>query len=773
MLNRTAHKRQEISASLDASAAIQSTVDVAAMLAAVRRQKLLIVGATSAVLVLGALYCVSAVPRYTATNEIIIDSHKNLSDLTATLADATLDTAAIDSQVEVIKSDNVANIVARTLELDRNPQFTANAGLLHGIRQTIFKVVNVGSWFVSSSVSDEERRQDALRAAVVKLEANLDVKRVGRTYILTVNYTSASPQLSVDIANAYADAYFTEQLNSRYDQVKRASGWLQDRLAELKTNSIKADMAIQQFKAQHGLVSSGDGKFIGDQQVTELTTQLSAAHDETAKAEARLQQITEIIQSGKTDGAVTDQLGSPVINDLRSKFLKAAKTKQELTSKLGPTHYQVVTLQRDMDEYQRLIFVELKRIASTYTSDLEVSKARERTLDDSMNAMAGEQVSSNEVMVQLRQLIRESDTYQSLYTTFLQRYQDALQQQSFPTTEARTITSATVPTAPSWPRIPLVMALSGLLGVMLGGLLAAWREYSDRAFRVPDQVRDTTGLHFIGMLEKLPGKKVAASVTDEPDPRQLHVRDQLMRHVLEMPLSGYAETLRATKVEIDLQVAARRRVIGVVSSTPGEGKTTTAKNLASLIALQGARVLLIDADFRNPGLTRRVAPHATAGLMEVLRKERSVEELLLREPDSGLAVLPNVVKKRVLDSQVLLDSEEMEQLLKYAVAEFDYVIVDLPPLGPVTDVRAVSRLFDAFVFIVQWGVTPRHLVRRVLEEDPEIYEKTVGLIYNSVVRSRMKNYNYGESRGYYYGKYAYYYNEDQKPESKKGKKSLR
>lgn len=761
MLNRTTDKSHEILSSFDDSVGTQSTIDLAALVATVRRQKSIIFIATCSMLVVGAVYCVSAVPRYTATNEIIIDSHKNLSDLTASLADATLDTAAIDSQVEVIKSDKVAALVNDALELDRNPHFVEDSGLLLAARRTISSLVNVSSWFVSRSVSEEEKRQAAVRTVITKLEANLDVKRVGRTYVLTVNYTSPNPQLSADIANAYADAYFTDQLSSRYEQVKRASGWLQDRLAELKSSSIKADLAIQQFKAKHGLVSSGDGKFIGDQQVMELTSQLSSAHDETAKAEARLQQITDIIQSGKTDGAVTDQLGSPVINDLRSRYLKAAKTKQELASKLEPTHYQVVSLQKDMDEYQRLIFIELKRIASTYSSDLEVAEGREKTLNDSMNALAGQQASSNEVMVQLRQLVRESDTYQSLYTTFLQRYQDALQQQSFPTTEARTITSATLPDTPSWPRIPLVMALSGLVGIMLGSALAAWREYNDRAFRIPDQVREATGLHFLGMLEKLPGKKAVAGDTGKPDAHQLFVRDPIMRHVLEMPLSGFAETLRATKVEIDLQAATGRKVIGVLSIMPGEGKTTTAKNLASLIALQGNRVLLIDGDFRNPGLTRRIAPHALAGLIEILRKERPLEDVLLRELDSGLAFLPNVVKKRVLDSQALLDSKEMEELLQHAVSAFDYVVIDLPPVGPVTDVRAVRRFFDAFVFIVQWGITPRHLVRRALEEDPEIYEKTVGLIFNSVIRTRMKNYNYGELRGYYYGKYAYYYTDDE------------
>jgi succinoglycan biosynthesis transport protein ExoP len=770
MLDRSTESRREMLALPDASETAMPSIDIVQLVSIVRRQRWVIAAVFLAVLVLGAVYCVVARPKYTAENDIIIDSHKNVADLTASLADATLDSAAIDSQVEIIKSDNVATLVVKALQLDQNDQFMGNDNPLAAVGN-VLKIFDFKSWFTSTTVSEEDARQAARQAAVGKLEAILEVKRVARTYVLAVSITSPYPKLAADIANAYADAYFTDQLNARYEQTKRASGWLQDRLAELKVNSIKADQAIQKFKAEHGLVSSGDGKYVGDQQVQELTTQLSTAHDATAQAESKLQQITDIIQSGKLDVAVTDQLGSPVINDLRSKYLTAAKTLQDLTARLGPTHYQVIRLQQDMNEYQRLIFTELKRIAQTYASDLEVARGREKSLNDSMGALAGQQAVSNEVMVQLRQLTRESDTYQGLYTTFLQRYQDALQQQSFPSTEARTITAAIVPGRPSWPKVPLVLALSGVLGLLLGGGVAALREYNDRVFRTPDQVKDETGLHFIGLLQKVSSLKLAVK-PEMQHPGELLIRDSVMRYVLDFPLTGYAETLRSAKVEADLQILGHRKVIGVVSSLPGEGKTTTSKNLASLIASQGARVLLIDADFRNPGLSRRIAPHATGGLLEVLKLERGLDELLLVEPDSGLRFLPNVVKKRVLDSHVLLSSKEMEQLLEYATSVYDYVIVDLPPLGPVIDVRAASRFFDGFVFVVEWGVTPRAMLRRILEENRDIYDKALGVIFNHVIDVKMKQYGYGEARGYYYGKYRNYYI-DVKEVNDNGKKRKR
>src|SRR5271154_1692603 len=235
--------------------------------------------------------------------------------------------------------------------------------------------------------------------------------------------------------------------------------------------------------------------------MTELNTQLMLAHGDTARAEARYNQITEMLKSGQTDGAVTDSLGNPVVSDLRQKYLAASKMESELESKLGPAHLQVVALKRNMAEYQRLIFDELKRIAETYRSDGEVARAKEESLNSSMSALVGQNAGTNQTMVQLRELEREAESYRTLYQTFLQRYQEAIQQQSFPITEARVITAASPPTFASYPKRSLILALSLVLGLMAGGGIAAIREVRDRVFHTASQVRDELGLDFLGMLQ--------------------------------------------------------------------------------------------------------------------------------------------------------------------------------------------------------------------------------------------------------------------------------
>ncbi len=358
---------------------------------------------------------------------------------------------------------------------------------------------------------------------------------------------------------------------------------MQARIAQLKSASLASDSAVQKFKSDHGLISA-NGKLVSEEHMSELNSQLVTAHSDTVKAEARYNQITEMLRTGQTDGAVTDSLDNPVINDLRQKFLASSKMESELESKLGPDHLQVVNLRRSMAEYRRLILDELKRIAQTYRSEGEVARAKEASLKQSMTSLEDISAGANQTMVELRELEREADTYRNLYESFLQRYQETVQQQSFPVNEARIITSATPPTTPTYPKRLLTIGLCLVLGSVAGAGLGALREYGDRSFRVAAQVRDELGIEFIGMLQTV--KKVARNRRKETNVDQavVAIRDPIYRYSIDHPLSSFSETLRSAKVSVDLSLEDRYpKIVGFISALPGEGKSTVSKNFASLL----------------------------------------------------------------------------------------------------------------------------------------------------------------------------------------------
>ena len=742
-------------------------LDLDYLFAAVRRRLPIFIAACVIGIALGLAYIATAVPLYTASTDLLIDDRTANTLDAAALTGTGFDSLAVDSQVEVIKSGKIGLAIVESMQLNKDPRHMSSDGdilrhLVGTVRSAVKGAFSRRDW--RDRVTNDEDAA-AKRNALGKLHDNLTVQRIARTHVLRINYLSADPQHAARVANGLAEAYLNDQLDSKYEATRRASSWLQERIEELRLAALSSDLAVQKFRTENNLIAP-QGVLISDQQLSELNSQLILARAASAQAEARYRRIRLILDSGQTDAVVSEALDSSVINKLRSSYLEASKREAEFSKQVGPDHIQTIRLRGELREYQRLIFDELKRIAESYESDLQVAKAREQNLNESLSGAVGVTAGANVTLVTLRQLEREAETYRNLHQTFLQRYQEAVQRQSFPITEARVITAAAIPIEPSHPRMSLVLVLSLMLGAGVGVGLGALFEFRDRAFRTGDQVRSDLGLEFFGMLARVEAKRIRGSrmrswlrmfTSDRKTHGHVELSSSLMRHVLDSPLSHFAETLRSVKVAIDLSLVNRPKLIGVVSVLPDEGKTTVAMNLAALIAHQGATVLLIDADMRKPGLTRSVAPRAKAGLVEALLDNRPLKELYVTEPESKLTILPGGGNRRVTHTSELLSSASMRKLLQTAEKNFDYVILDLPPIGVVVDVRAIAPMLEAFVLVTEWGRTIRKAVRSTISSERGIREKILGVVLNKVDASKLRKYEGYGSIEYYTGKYSGYY----------------
>ncbi|MCE1238279.1 MAG: polysaccharide biosynthesis tyrosine autokinase [Hyphomicrobiales bacterium] len=738
--------------------------DLERLLLVARRRARVLAGGVAVGLIAAVFYILVTVPQYTSVVDILLDTPKvsAVADSYETSNNAvSFEAGGVDSQVELLKSERIALSVIKKLDLKNNPVFAPKSG-------TVSEAIGAVYDFLLDTFGWRDLEADAARAVeadrvlerqiVESLGDATKVKRVGRTYVLELSHASMDRGLASSIANAYADAYLTDQLDAKYDATTRAAIWLQDRIGELKDKSLEADTKVQQFRSEHGLLAV-DGKLVNEQQLVDANAQLSEARAKLADAEAKVQRIDTIAKTGSVDAVTDEALNSPVIADLRKKYLDDARREAEITKRLGADHIAAVNLRSEMKQYERLVFEELSRIGQSYHSDYQIAKSRLESLEENFRKMMAQTAGDNKTLVTLRELERESETYKELYKTFLGRYQQAIQQQSFPITDARVITSASPALKASWPKKGLLLALGFVLGGLLGAAGAFFLEMRDQVFRTGDQVQTELGLEFLGLLPVLAigGHRPERETTATP-PGVLGATAPRMRYALTAPLSGFAETLRATKVAADIALRAKKpKIIGVVSVLPSEGKTTVSKNLASLIASLGSRTILIDSDLRNPGLSRAVAPEATDGLVEVLKGSRSVTQVSLQEEESHLVVVPATVHRKLTNSSELLSSQAMQGLLGKLGEVFDYIVLDLPPMGPVIDVRAMADLVDAFVLVVEWGKTSRSLVRSTLQVEAEVAEKCLGVILNKVEQDKMKLYSGSEYRNYYYSKYSKYY----------------
>jgi succinoglycan biosynthesis transport protein ExoP len=738
-------------------------------LAAARRQLSVLIICSILGLMLGVAYLATAVPQYTASTTLLLDNKRlrGVEDAYDTLGPA-LDAGAsfVESQVEVLKSDKVALYVVDKLQLTRKTD--SEPPLQPSVLKRILNDIKARVWPEPkrAPVVDNEATRRIQAADAVR--GGMEAYRVPRTLLIQLFYTSPSPDKAAIVANAFADAYLVDQLDAKFDAAKRASAWLEDRMAELKQQVLTTDLAVQRFKASNNLISSG-GKLVNEQQLGEVNTQLVTARAETARAEARYDRIKTILDGHMTDAVVTEAIGNSVIEQLRTKYVNAAQRQADLLQKLGPDHDAVVNLRSEMREYERLMFDELGRIAEVYRSELDIAKRREEALKENFASLVGANASSNETLVALRELERESESYRTLYQSFLQRYQQVVQNQSFPITDARVIRSAQPPFGASKPQKMKVMALSLLFGIGLGVCFGVLREMSDSGFRMAEQVRDELGLEFIGLLPAVAGSTDANARSsrkkkrgEDTDPSSLTIGKQasIMRYVVEHPLSGFAETLRSAKIAADLSLADNdTKVIGICSVLSHEGKSTVSKNFASLLAHLGAKTLLIDADLRNPSLTRALGSPTGPNIVDAVLEGVPLKDVALREEDTSLSFIPAAIGRRLPHTSEFLASPGMKSVLRQARDSYQYIIIDLPPLGAVVDSRALSPQLDAVLLVVEWGKTARRLVRTTLDAEPQISSKCLGVIYNKVKLNALKLYESTGSTSYYRDKYTSYYHD--------------
>lgn len=752
-----------------------SFIDLDRLVAAVLRRARIVMLSVALFIMLGIAYLVFATPIYTSQTQILLD--ENLSryaeEEQASAQSRQQADTQISSSVEILKSGKMALRVVDEAGLAENDTILNPPQSPVATAKSWLKSL-VGLFDMSTPASEAAILSGKRQKAAALIQQSIIVERVSRSAVVALSYRSPDPQLAAKVTNAYAEAFLTDQLNANFDATEKASVWLQERLADLGQRAQAASLDVERFKTENGLTSAR-GQLMSEQQLADLNSQLIIAQADAATAGARYRQFKSIIDQGP-EGAVknavvsSQQTDNSVIQELRGRYLAIEKREQEITQNFGADHPQAVALRAEKTDVAGRIFRELEQLTASYSNEFEVARSREQSLRDSIDGVAGRNSEANRSLVRLSELEQKATALKSLYESYLGRYELATQQQSFPIAKARVISEAGVPVSPSAPKRTMVLALSAVLGLMLGGVLGFVQEMQERFFRLESDVRNVLGQKSLGYLPligarpkkvysflRLPFLKKRAEPEPKPDRDALN---RVMRTVLDAPRSAFTETLRNTKLATDIILQGRAsRVIGVVSSIPGEGKSTVAANFAVLLAASGKRTLLIDGDLRNPSLSRLLKPSPKVGLVEVVLGEVPWTNAVKIDQETKLHILPvapRASSTHLHHTNELLASPGMTTMIENVRQSFDYVIVDLAPLGPVVDAKAFSPHADGFIFVVEWGKTPTRLVSDILDAETQISSKILGVILNKTDMTELARYgDFGgsETMRHNYAKY--------------------
>jgi len=591
----------------------EPVIDLAEAFRGLRRHKALIAGVLGLAILGAVVYIATTPPRFTATSLMLFDARKIEPFQQQWTSNVTADSAFVDSQVEILKAENIARAVVKQLDLQSDAEFAPQGG------RSLRRISEA-----ALGLSESAGQSDQLGRIVRSFRKNLTINRIGLTYVVRIEFRSLDPNKAARISNAVAEAYIAGELDSKSQAARRANVWLQDRMSELRKLAESTERTALEYKARNSAVATPASP-LTDQQLTELASQRRV-----------------------------------VLQDLESSV----------------------------------------------------------------------------------------QTYRALHEQLLQRIAEFTQQQSFPATEARVVSPASAPLEKSEPKTLPILAVASLLG-LVGGLGAAFaREYFDGSLRSSRQVQKEIGIDCLGLLptivlrrRQLRSKSRQHAASGE---RVMSPPVGTHRFVVGDPLSRFAETIRSLQVVADSADCHRpNTVIGVTSVRSGEGKSLVAANLSEMIAISGRRVLLIDCELRNGGLTGQFAPQAKAGLLEVIAGGALAKELTWRDPDTGLDFLPAVktpVRHDSLSPAGLLQRTQLTRaglrtLLQSVNGGYDYVILDLPPMTPVPDVKAMSEQVDAFILVIESGRTSRQAVIDALSAAPPVFEKLLGVVLNKADRT--------------------------------------
>jgi capsular exopolysaccharide synthesis family protein len=688
------------------------------------RNWMFIISVTTLVFFIGVIYVMRASPLYTASTQVLLEQHEKAPGLNS-VNDGRFDDSYsyMENQLAILQSDSLLRRVV----------------IKQGLAPPSAKESQAGA----QNKDDPAVEEGNIINLINRLRGALGISRSGQAQVLNISITWDDPVRAAQLANAVADAYVVDQLDARLESAKRASGWLSDRIVELRQQLSVSEEAVAKFRKEHGLTRSGPTVALNDQQLTDLNGKLIAARTDAAEKKARVDFIADLAAGKKTLNSLPDSLQATtsVMGALRQKLADASQREADLLARYNRSYPAVVNLEAEKRDIERSIAAETQRMEESVKSDYVLAKARLDAIQQAMDEATGQGALNNDDTVKLRELERTAAVNKTLFEEFLQKAKIADEESTFRARDVRVIMPAQTG-GQSYPNIrkALLNALLAGLALGLGGAFAM--EMLRAGFTSPREIEQTLGIPVLASVRRMKKSELVKGGKNIPVPfYQVH-----------HPLSPFSESLRTLRSSIHMSdVDQPPRVIHVTSALPGEGKTTIAVSLAISAAVAGMKVVLVDADLRHPAASHFFKLEHENGLVDLLTGTDTADKVMRFYKDLKLTIIPAGSKS--LNPSDALGSERMKALVSQLRETFDYVVLDTPPVGPVVDAVILANLADKTIFVVEWASTPRELIETSIQK-ASTHKRVAGVVLNFVNQDRAKKYG-GE---YYYGKdYEKYY----------------
>lgn len=675
--------------------------------------------------------------QYTATATVLIEKKEsNVVDVTALYGLDNESEEYLATEFEVLRSRPLAEKVVEKLELTSHPAFSAEQGfslvpVVGSFKDKLMGYLGrpVGEETTNEAVETEIARRELLK----DYQDRLSIFPLRKTQLVEVSFEAPTPVLARDIANEHAEAYIEADLEARLERTKTAASWLAGQVEGLKGDLSRAEQQLADYIEQENVIDIEGIQAVSSQELKDLNTDLVKIRAKLSEATIRREQVQSARRSNSEESLPPVQSDS-VAQKLKLDVVLAGQKRAELAKRYGPEHPKMLAASSDLTTARSGLRDQINKIVERVEFEYNAALAEEADLQRRINLAQQNFFSTNRKGSKYLELQREVESNQRLFDLFYNRTKETTETIDLQSAHARILTPAEDPLEPSKPRKPILFLLAALGSLFLSIFYYIMRELFNTGIRDGEDVDQRIGLPLLGSLPSIKKSFVRPVVLNAQDDAERSKEGAIFKEAV--------NTVR-TGLMLD-RVDRPHKTIMVTSTIAGEGKSTIAGHLAYSYANVG-RTLLIDCDLRTRGVSNMFGVNKTdMGLREVLSAEALLEQCVIGI-DNNLDLL--CANFTPLNPLKLISSPRFQSHIKDAAKKYNYVILDAPPVLPVSDPLVLAGYVDAVVYAIRARSTPFQHISRCLQSLQRVEAPVCGVVLNQL-----------EMGGTYYSYYSYGHN---------------
>ncbi len=702
---------------------------------AISKRRWSILGLTLLVSILAALIVSNMRPQYRGVTTVLIEQGKSrVVSIEEVYSQGLIQREYFQTQVEILKSDELARKVVRKLKLYDHPEFDPAAA-------------SQSWWSKLIGEAPPEKTRDVenlTKSVALRLKRSMQVQLVRNSQLVQIAFISHDRELAALVPNTLAETYIESDLDARMAMTQKAAEWLRERMGELRGKVDASERALQEYRDRErivdakGLALSGAGR-----QLEELTKSLVEARQKRAEAESAYSLVPQI-RSGRTSyDSVPAVLRHPLVQRMRELEADAERRLSDAGKRYGPEHPKLIQAKAELESARENTRKQMETVVAGLGRELEAARANEQAVERALAQSKADIQGLNRKEFQLGVLEREVQQNRNLYDMFVNRLKETSATGDLQTTIARIVDPAQPPTrafAPNKTQIVLVAAGATLL---IAAMIALLLDRLANTLNSTSDVETRLGVPALGVLQKIKGFTKKGFVSELA--------------FFNDTQSTFAEAVRTVRTSVLMSsLDETHKVVVITSSVPEEGKTTLSFNLACALG-QVKKVLLVDADLRRPKIGKLVGRDAKMpGLADLVAGHAQVSQCVFFDERAGIHLLPaGTVPPNPLE---LLSSKRFEDVVTKLKEAFDIVLIDSAPLQLVSDAQVLSQFASSVIYVVKADATPYQVAQNGLKKLRRVNAPILGVVLNQLDLEKAEKY-YGEYSGYKsyrgYKKYGY------------------